>query len=315
MKAAITTAYGSSDVLNVEEVAIPTIGSDEILVEVKAASINPLDWKIRSGELKMMTGKIAPKILGSDYSGIVTQIGADINNLKVGNEVFGMVNGMKVKEGSHAEFIRVKENDIWIKPKNIEFEEAAAIPLVALTAHKALIEIAQLTRDSHVLINGCAGGVGSVAVQIAKSLGSEVSGICSTNNLEFAKSLGADHVIDYKTENVLENPASYDVIFDTVGNLNYSKSKKILKPGGLYVTTAVTVPAMLFGTFLNLFRQKKAKLVMNSPNSKTLSEIKAMVEKNQVRGHVSKVFKLEDVREAHDLSERGGFNGKLVLKM
>ncbi|MBT3574466.1 MAG: NAD(P)-dependent alcohol dehydrogenase [Candidatus Marinimicrobia bacterium] len=315
MKAAITTAYGLSDVLNIEEVAIPTIASDEILVEVKAASINPLDWKIRSGELKMMTGKIAPKILGSDYSGIVSKIGTDINNVKIGNQVFGMVNGMKVKEGSHAEFIRVKENDIWLKPENIEFEEAAAIPLVALTAHKALIEIAQLSKGSYVLINGCTGGVGSVAVQIAKSLGSEVSGICSTNNLEFAKNLGADHVIDYKTENVLEKPISYDVILDTVGNLKYSQSKKILKPAGLYVTTAATIPAMLFGPLLNVFRQKKAKLVMNSPNSKTLSEIKSMVENNQIRGHVSKVFKLEDVREAHDLSERGGFTGKLVLKM
>jgi NADPH:quinone reductase-like Zn-dependent oxidoreductase len=315
MKAIITKDYGSVDVLSIENVDLPVIQDDEILVEVKAASVNPLDWRIRTGEMKMMTGKTPPRILGSDYSGVVSKIGKNINSFKEGDEVFGMIDNVKIKEGCYAEFVKVKENDICIKPNNSSFEEAASLPLVSLTSYMALENIAKVKKGSNVLINGCAGGVGSAAVQIAKALGCKTTGICSTKNIDFAKTLGADNVIDYKKENVLDKIDTYDVIFDTVGNLKFSKSKNILKPKGIYVTTAVTIPAMMFTPITNIFRTKKFKLVTVKPNSNALNTIKQMVENEKLKGQVAKTFDLEQVKEAHEMSQKGGFSGKLVLKM
>ncbi|OYT16316.1 MAG: zinc-binding alcohol dehydrogenase [Bacteroidetes bacterium 4572_77] len=315
MKAIITKAYGSVDVLSVENVDSPTIQEDEILVQVKAASINPLDWRIRSGEMKIMTGKTPPRILGSDYAGVVSKIGKNIHKYKVGDEVFGLLDIVKVKEGTYAEYVKVKENDINIKPSNSSFEEAASLPLVSLTSYQAFVNIAKAKKGNKVLINGCSGGVGSAAVQIAKALGYKTTGICSTKNVDFAKSLGADHIIDYKKENVLNRHEKYDVIFDTVGNLKFSLSKNILESKGTYVTTAVTVPAMIFSPLANIFRSKKYKLVVVKPNTEDLTRIKQMVEDEELKGQVSKIFNLQEVKEAQLMSQNGGFYGKLVLKV
>lgn len=314
MKAIITKSYGSVDVLNIENIDLPSIQEDEILVQVKAASINPLDWRIRTGEMKIMTGKTPPRILGSDYAGIVNKVGKNIKKYKIGDEVFGLIDIVKVKEGTYAEYVKVKENDISIKPGNSSYEESASLPLVSLTSYQALLNVAKTKKESNVLINGCAGGVGSAAVQIAKALGHNTTGICSTANVDFAKTLGVDNVIDYKKENVLSKKEKYDVIFDTVGNLKFSKSKNILKTGGVYVTTAVTLPAMLFTPIANIFRAKKSKLVIVKPNSGNLSEIRKMVENKGLKGRISKVFSFNDIQKAHLMSQKGGFNGKLVLK-
>ena len=315
MKAVITKEYGSVDVLRVENVDKPVINENEILVEVRAASINPLDWRIRNGEMKMMTGKIPPKILGSDCSGIVSEVGKNVTSYKKGDEIFGMINALKVKEGTHAEFVKVKENDICIKPNNCSFEEAASLPLVSLTAYKSLVNIAKIKKGSTVLINGCTGGVGSAAIQISKALSCKVTGVCSAKNIDFAKKLGADNVIDYKKENILEKTDVYDSIFDTVGNLAFSKAKGILKPGGIYVTTAPTLPAIIFTPIANIFRSKKSKIVMVSPDSNTLNVIKKMVEDEKLKGQIFKTFNIEQIKEAHEMSQNGGFCGKLVLRM
>jgi len=315
MKAITTKEYGDVDVLQLENVATPTINEDEILVEVKAASINPLDWRIRTGEMKVMTGKTPPRILGSDYAGVVSEAGKNITNYKKGDEVFGLIDIVKVKEGAYAEFIKVTENDISKKPTNTSFEEAASLPMVAVTSYTALATIANAKKGSNVLINGCAGGVGSAAVQIAKSLGCKTTGVCSTKDIEFAKNLGADVVIDYKNENVLNRVEAYDIIFDTVGNLVFSQSKNILKSKGVYVTTAVTISAMLFSSLANLFRSKKFKLVMTKPDASILTIIKQMAEKGELKGQISKTFILDQIKETHQMSEKGGFNGKLVLKI
>ena len=315
MKAVITKAYGSADVLSVENVDKPIIGEDEILVEVRAASINPIDWKIRNGELKMMIGKTPPRILGADYAGVVSAVGAAITGYKVGDEVFGMINGMKAKEGTYAEFVSVKESDIGIKPANCTFEEAASLPMVSLTSHKALVDIAGAKKGSRVLINGCTGGVGSAAVQIANALGCTTTGVCSTANVEFAKELGTTAVIDYKKQNVLEQSETYDIIFDTVGNLEFGKAKDILNGGGVYVTTNASVPAMILNPVANIFRSKKSKMVMSGPDSDTLQIVKKMVEDGKLKGQVANVFSIDQIVEAHKMSEKGGFRGKLLLKM
>ena len=314
MKAIITKNYGSVDVLSIENVDLPAIQEDEILIQVKAASINPLDWRIRTGEMKIMTGKTPPKILGSDYAGIVNKIGKNIKKYKIGDEVFGLIDIVKVKEGTYAEYVKVKENDLCIKPRNSSFEESASLPLVSLTSYQALVNVAKIKEGSNILINGCTGGVGSAAVQIAKAFGHKTTGVCSTNNIDFAKTLGVDSVIDYKKENVLSKKEKYDVIFDTVGNLKFSKSKKILKTRGVYITTAVTLSAMIFNPITNIFRSKKSKLVIVKPNSENLNEIKKMVEKENLKGIISKVFNFNDIQKAHILSQKGGVCGKLVLK-
>ncbi len=315
MKAIITKEYGSVDVLSLENVEKPTIQDNEILVKIQNSSINPLDWRIRTGEMKIMTGKTPPRILGSDFSGVISEIGKDITNYKIGDKVFGLIDIVKVKNGTYAEFITVTENDISKKPNNCSFEEAASLPLVSLTAYMALVDVGGIKKGSDVLINGCAGGVGSAAVQISKALGCKTTGVCSTNNIDFAKQIGAETVIDYKKNNVLKKNRVYDVIFDTVGNLTFSKSKRILKPGGIYVTTAVTLPAMLFTPITNIFRSKKFKLVMVKPDSNNLNTIKKMVEAEDLKGLVHKIFDLEQVKESHELSQNGGFSGKLVLKI
>lgn len=315
MKAIITKAYGSVDVLSVENVDLPAIQEDEILVQVKAASINPLDWRIRTGEMKIITGKTPPRILGSDYAGVVNKVGKNIRKYKIGDEVFGLIDIVKVKEGTYAEYVKVKENDINIKPENSSFEETASLPLVSLTSYQALVNIAKAKKGNKVLVNGCSGGVGSSAVQIAKALGYETTGICSTKNVGFAKTLGADRVIDYKKENVLSKNEKYDIIFDTVGNLKFSLSKKILESKGTYVTTAVTVPAMIFSPLANMFRTKQFKLVIVKPDAENLTIIRQMVENKELKGQVSKVFNLDDVKEAHLMSQNGGYSGKLVLKV
>ena len=314
MKAIITKDYGSVDVLSIENIDLPIIQEDEILVQVKAASINPLDWRIRTGEMKIMTGKTPPRILGSDYAGVVNKVGKNIKKYKIGDEVFGLIDIVKVKEGTYAEYVKVKENDISIKPKNSSFEESASLPLVSLTSYQAFVNVAKAKKGSNVLINGCTGGVGSAAVQIAKALGYKTTGICSTNNVDYAKTLGADHVIDYKKENVLDSKKKYDIIFDTVGNLKFPLSRKILEAKGTYVTTAVTLPAMIFSPLGNMFRSKKFKLVIVKPNSDNLREIKQLVENGKLKGQVTKIFDFEQIKEAHEMSQNGGFSGKLVLK-
>jgi len=314
MQAVVTGAYGGADVLCIMTVEKPQIEDNEILVEVHAASVNPLDWKIRSGELKMMTGKTPPRILGSDYAGIVHAVGAKITGYTVGDKVFGLLNGMKVKDGTYAEYVKVTENDICIMPAGLEFTEAAALPMVAVTAYKALTQIAAVRSSASVLINGCTGGVGGAALQIARALGCKTTGICRGENGDLARNLGADEVIDYKRQDVFGQAKSYDVIFDPVGNLAFSRARKILNRRGTYVTTQVTLPAMIFGPLANAFRSRKSKLVMVTPDKTILGKIKALADDGALQGQIARVFPLEQVQEAHRLSEKGGFQGKLILK-
>ncbi len=315
MKAVITKDYGSVDVLSIESVDKPTINDNEILVEVKAVSINPIDWRIRTGEMRMITGRIPPRILGADYSGVVNKIGKNITSYKKGDEVYGLINNAKVKEGTYADFVKVKESEICLKPNNCSFEEAASLPLVSLTAYLAIVNTAKVKKGSNILINGCTGGVGSVAVQIAKALGCNVTGICSSKNFDFARKLGTDKMIDYKKNNVLEKTEIYDTIFDTVGNLKFSKSKKILRAKEVYVTTAATFTAILFTPIFNLFRSKKSKVIIANPNSDILTVVKQMVETGKIKSKISKTFDFEQIKEAHKMSQNGGFCGKIVLKV
>ncbi|MBT3323260.1 MAG: NAD(P)-dependent alcohol dehydrogenase [Anaerolineae bacterium] len=313
MKAILTKEYGNADVLVVADIEKPIIEEGELLIQVMATSVNPMDWKIRDGEMKMMTGKTPPQVLGADFAGIVSKVNPSVKGFKKGDEVYGMVNGMK--GGAYAEYLKIKEDMLAMKPSNISFEEAASLPMVAQTAYQALVHKAQVKKGDHVLINGATGGVGSAAVQIAKALGCMVTGVCSTKNIEFSKSLGADHIVDYKKENVLTNQNSYDIVFDTIGNHSFAEFKPTLKPGGTFVTTAPTIPAMLFGSILNLFRSKKSEIVMSASKTEDLNAIRKMVQEGKLKPQIAKVFTMDQIKDAHILSEKGRVVGKIVIKI
>ena len=234
MRAATIDQYGSPEVLKVTEVKRPQCGPDEILVVVRAASVNPYDWHKMTGTpllLRIEGGWSKPKSnqLGIDVAGVVEFVGENITKFAVGDEVFGCA------EGTFADYVSVKNDTLVHKPDNISFEEAAAVPIGALTAVQGLRDHGQLKPGQHVLINGASGGVGTYAVQLAKYFGADVTGVCSTKNIELVKSLGADHVVDYTTDDFTENNKEYDLILDSMGNRKISHYKRCLKPLGTYV--------------------------------------------------------------------------------
>ncbi len=313
MKAIVTTGYGFVGVLEIQEVPKPQISEDEILVEVRAASINPLDVKIRDGRFKMMTGRTPPKVLGVDYAGVVVEVGKEVSTFQVGDEVFGMLDGFRTREGSYAEYIKAKPAGMSLKPKNLTFDEAASLPLVSLTAYQALVELGDLQGGEQVLINGATGGVGSAAVQIAKAFGAEVTAVCRSQNCYFAQELGASRVIDYTQEDPHRSERPYDVIFDTVGNLDFGRCKSILKEDGLYVSTDAPVSLLILSPLANLLRRKKMKILLSRPNGSMLKVIREMVEYGELKAHLFKRFIMDEIHDAHLLMEQGGFRGKLVL--
>ena len=312
MKAVFYNKYGSPDVLEVGELEKPKINDTEILVQAYASSVNPVDWKIRNGSMKIFTGKKFPKGLGGDIAGKVIEVGEKVTKFAVGNEVYGKISGFK--GNAYAEYVVAKPEDLAQKPVNLNFNEAASVPLTALTAYQALVNHGELTKSSKVLINGCSGGVGHFALQIAKALGADVTGVCSTKNIVLAKELGADKVIDYTKENVTDKKDKYDIFFDAVANQSYGKVKPILKNEGRYVTTLPAVGVIL-NSITGIFNSKKAKMINVKSSPKDLQLITEMIENGKVKPVIDKIYPLEDIREAHRYSETGRVVGKLALSI
>ncbi len=313
MKAIITSKYGSVKVLQPQDVDRPIIADDEILVQVHACSVNPIDWKVRRGDFKILTGRKPPRILGGDYAGIVAEVGNQVTLYQPGDAVWGFVETFK--RGTYAEFVKVKAKEIGPKPDNLSFEEAASLPLVGLTAYQALVYAGRLKKGYHILVNGCSGGVGLAAMQIAKALECKVTGVCSTNNLQLARKMGANDVIDYTKQDVLKCMGIYDIFFDVVANKSFAQAQRTLKPGGVYVRTLPSFESMIAGPLLNLFRAKKAKVIDCKASAKDLAILKEMVEDGKLVPLIEKVYPLDQVHAAHTRSETGRVVGKLVLKV
>ena len=234
MKAIVYRQYGSPDVLKLEEVEKPTPAAKQLLIKVHDASLNPLDWHFMRGKpyvMRMQVGMGRPKFkrIGVDFSGTVEAVGADVKQFKAGDEIFGTA------DGALAEYVTSTEVGLALKPSNMTFQQAASVPVAALTALQGLRDRGQLKAGQKVLINGASGGVGTFAVQIAKSLGAEVTGVCSTRNVDMVRSLGADHVIDYTKEDFTKGSQRYDLIFDTVGNHALLDARRVLNPDGIFV--------------------------------------------------------------------------------
>jgi NADPH:quinone reductase-like Zn-dependent oxidoreductase len=209
----------------------------------------------------------------------------------------------------------VKKEEIAPKPQNLNFEEAASLPLASLTAYQSLVYKGQLQQGDHVMINGCSGGVGLSGLQIAKTLGGRVTGVCSTKNLELGKKMGADDIIDYTNEDVLKEKNAYDIFFDAVGNRSFSQVKETLKPHGIYVTTLPSFQSILLGPLINVLGSKKLKKIMVTPRRKDLAVLKEMAENGKLVPVLEKVYSMDQIREAHTRSETGRVVGKVVVKV
>lgn len=233
MKAFVVTRYGA-DGLEPTDVPDPTVGAHDVLVDIRAASINPLDKMIRNGEFKQLIKYKRPFVLGHDLSGVITRAGADVRGLKVGDEVYARPRDLRI--GAFAEQIAIDADDVALKPKSLSFEEAAAVPLVALAAWQALVDVAGVQPGQKVFVHAGAGGLGSTVVQVAKHLGAYVATTAHTNDVEKARSLGADVVIDYTQQDFTQVVAGYDVVLDSLGPASLEKSLTVLRPGGLAIS-------------------------------------------------------------------------------
>ena len=331
MKAFIIDKYTKGS-LQLADVPVPIVGENEVLVEVHSAGVNLLDSKIKTGEFKLMLPYNFPLILGHDVAGIITKIGSKVSHFKVGDEVYSRAADYHI--GTFAEYIAIDEKDVALKPKNLTMEEAASIPLVALTVWQALVEKASLKKGQKVFIQAGSGGVGTIAIQLAKHLGAIVATTTSTANVEWVKSLGADVVIDYKKENFEDKLSGYDVVLNSQDQKTLEKSLNILKPGGKLISiSGPPDPDFAKGiglgwllkliiSLLSFGVRKKAKhqrisysfLFMKAEGSQ-LSKITTLIESGIIRPVIDKVFTFERTPEALAYVESGHAKGKVVITM
>jgi 2-desacetyl-2-hydroxyethyl bacteriochlorophyllide A dehydrogenase len=313
MKAAVINSYGGTEVLQIADIETPEINSNQILVKVIATSINPIDWKIRKGMLKLLTGNKFPLVLGFDVSGEVVRVGDSVTDFQVGDEIYTTLNSLS--GSAYAEYTAVDAKVACLKPENLTHEQAAAVPLAALTALQALRDKGKIQSGQEVLINGASGGVGSFAVQIAKFFAATVTAVCSAKNIELVKSLGADRIIDYTRQDFTKEGVEYDLIFDVVGNQSFWSCQKSLTANGVYVTTQ-PYPSYIGQSLLTaLIPGKKAKIILLKSNAADLAFLKELIEKGKLRPVIQHTYQLAQIAEAHAESERGHVVGKLVVKV
>lgn len=313
MKTIVYNQFGSTAVLQLAQEPKPTIKNDQVLVKVKAFSINPMDWKIRKGEMKLMSGSKFPKYTGADFAGIVEEVGTGVTHLKKGDEVFGVVKNL-MKEGASAEYIQVTASLVWKKPNAITFAQAASIPVVGTAALTTLEKMGNIIPQSSILVNGATGGFGMFLLQLLKQKHANVTAVTSTKGMEYAKKWGVNKVIDYTKENVLLMKDRYDIVVDLSGKMKYKNAKTLLKAKGLFLNVTpqpIEIPTSLL---YNLFTSKKHMVVLSSPSEKqTDTLIKAVNEGLYIE--VNKVFPFNQFKEAYQYAEKGGVIGKVVVEV
>jgi NADPH:quinone reductase-like Zn-dependent oxidoreductase len=320
MKAIICTKYGPPEVLKLEEVPKPAPRDDEVLVKVQAASVNAADWHILRADpflMRLLFGLLKPKhkILGADVAGRVEAVGGNVEQFQPGDEVFGDISGYGW--GGFAEYVCAPENALALKPAGMTFEEAAAVPLAAVTALQGLRDKGKIQPGQKVLINGASGGVGTFAVQIAKSFGADVTAVCSTRNLDLARSIGADQVIDYTQEDFTQSGRRYDLILAVNGYHPISAYKRALSPKGIYVmaggSKAQAYQALLLGPLMSITGSKKMGNLVTKPNRNDLVFIKGLLEAGDVVPVIDRRYPLKEVANAFRYLEEGHARGKVVI--
>lgn len=318
MKAIVYTQYGPPDVLQIQEVAKPTPKDNEVLVKLHAASANPADWRLMRGTpffARFTSGLQKPKntVLGADIAGRVEAIGRNVTQFQPGDEVFG-----EISAGGFAEHACVPENVVALKPTNISFAQAAAVPLAAITALQGLRDKGQIQAGQKVLINGASGGVGTFAVQLAKAFGAEVTGVCSTRNVEMVRSIGADHIIDYTQENFTNNGQRYDLILDNMANRSVSDYRRSLNPNGICVvvgfsTMTYLLQVALLGLWVTKTSGQTIGAMLANANTQDLIFLKGLLEAGEVVPVIDRCYPLSEAPEAIRYLEKGHARGKVVI--
>ncbi len=307
MKAVRIHQYGGSAEMDLEKIAIPEPDEGEVLIKIFAAGINPIDWKIRKGYLAELIPHTLPLTLGWDFSGEIVSLGKNVNKWSIGDAVYACPDFSK--NGAYAEYIVVSEDEIATKPKTLNWQKSAAVPLVTLTAWQALKDISVVTQGDRVLIHAGAGGVGIAAIQLAKQAGATVYTTSSPKNIAFLKELGADEVIDYTQEDfsTLEN---LDIVFDTMGGDVLEKSWATLKKGASLVSVAEVPSEELAAKY-----EVSASFCFIQANPEQLSKISNLIDSGKLKIEIDSVFRLEDIAQAHEKSEAGHTRGKIVIQV
>lgn len=304
--------------MKIEEVERPPVSGDQVLIRVHYSSVNPVDWKIRNGSLRLLTGSKFPMRLGFDVSGEVVETGTSADKFKRGDRVFGMLDFRHL--GAYAEYACAGEKNLASIPETLDYKEAAAVPLAALTAFQALHYKGKIGDGKAVLVNGASGGVGSFGVQIAKAAGALVTGVCGTDSIELVRRLGADNVINYRIRDFTEQGDRYDIIFDAIGLRTFFGVSKSLKPSGRYITTLPNKSSDIISFFLTrvlppFFSGKRSTHINVRPSGPDLNHLSLLIEQKKIVPVIDRVFTLEEIAEAHAYSETGHARGKIVIKI
>jgi NADPH:quinone reductase-like Zn-dependent oxidoreductase len=317
MKAIVYEEYGTpSEVLEYKEVEKPSPKENEVLVKIHASSINFGDNALVQGEpfvARLWSGLLKPKhkIPGGDVAGQVEAVGRDVKQFQPGDEVYAEIGSFGF--GAYAEYVSVPEDALALKPANISYEEAAAVPQYAVVALQGLRDEGQVRHGQKVLINGASGGIGTFAVQIAKSFGAEVTGVCSTRNLDLVRSIGADHVIDYTKEDFTEGERRYDLILDIVANRSVKDYTRALYPKGRYVAVAFNASSLFLGSLISRAEGKKVSSLVHKTNVKDLVYMKELIEAGKVVPVIDRTYPLSEVAEALQYYVEGNPSGKVVI--
>jgi NADPH:quinone reductase-like Zn-dependent oxidoreductase len=321
MKAITQERFGTPDTLRIVDIDAPEVGPDDVLVRIHAAALNPADWHILRGDpyvaRLMGIGLTKPKIpvVGSDAAGVVEAIGADVRGLQPGDEVFGFV------RGAFAEYACAAQDQVVPKPAGLTFEQAAALPIAATTALRGIRDVGAVKSGQRVLVNGASGGVGSFAVQVAVSIGAEVTGVCSTANVELVRSLGAAHVIDYSAEDFTDGDIKYDVILDNVSSLPLTRLRGVLTKEGTLVLNGGGTPGHVFGPIgtllkavvVNLFVSQRLRPLPSKTDRQELLDVTRLVEDGKLTPIVDRTYPLADTADGLRYVEQGHVRGKAII--
>jgi NADPH:quinone reductase-like Zn-dependent oxidoreductase len=318
VRAALLHGYGGTERLAIGGMSRPTAGAGQVLVRVRAAGVNPIDWKIRRGSLRLVLPARFPIVLGFDVAGDIEAVGPEVEGFEPGDPVYAMLDGRH--GGGYAEYALAAATAVAHKPEELSYEEAAAVPLAALTALQSLRDLAGVERGQRVAIVGAAGGVGHFAVQIGAALGAHVTAVAGPRNQDFVRGLGAERAVDYTREDLTESDETYRAIFDAAGASDFARCDRVLADGGIYVTTDMgprIFAARLRTAFAGLLAAdaRRARWVKTRASGRDLELLAEMIRVNLLRPTLERVFLLEDVGEAQAASESGHTRGKIVLRV
>jgi len=312
MKAVYINEYGGPEKLQFGEIEDPGINKNEVLIKIVAASVNPVDWKVREGRLKFLSGKKFPIIMGTEVAGEVVRLGKNVSGLKPGDRVFA---GLSHKGGAYAELVSVNQKKVSKIPSALSYDDAATLAVAGMTPLQAFTLHYKVKPGDKVLINGASGGVGTYAVQIAKILGAHVTAVCSNRNIDFVKELGADEVIDYTQEDFRKRHNTFDIILDAAANAFFTDINECLKHGGILIKLNLSLRSLFLSYWTKFFSSKKLKMILVKNRKDDLFWLMNQIVSGKIKVKIDKIYTLETARDAQEYSQSGRVTGKLIIRI